>query len=348
MIYLVGWATLYSVVAIQAATRYRGLVLIFCLVLPYFAAVAFFRGDVGTDTQNYQFMFANFADDFKWEGEEPGFVLLALALIALFSDGDLAVRACALVFFFLVGVFLFRGDKNERFFCLVYFLPATAYLYSMNVLRLGLASVILLLATQAIREGSVKRVFFAGIPAIFFHYSALFSVSYLMASQRPWLNFYSIMSIFALLLLSLGLYLSAEVYLLDKAIMYAPGVSDKGIGPTSGVLIILRLTLILSVLAFGKLSAADKIRLIVLGVGFLLISWIIAQYSYAGVRLFSLVEIVCPLSILASYSRRGLDFERNLKSVFVLAGLMAAANTYLGFLNTSDMQAMPFLPYETW
>ena len=49
MVYFFGWVLIYCLVLVQETTRYRGAALILG-ILPYFAALAFFRGDVGTDT----------------------------------------------------------------------------------------------------------------------------------------------------------------------------------------------------------------------------------------------------------------------------------------------------------
>ena len=118
MIYLVGLAIIYSALFVQATTRYKGPVLIFGVIL-FFASLAFFRGTVGTDTGTYGLAFSRYLDS-AWSGQEPGFIALAIALKALFQDATLAVRAVALVFFFLTAVYIKRADQNEKFFFLAY------------------------------------------------------------------------------------------------------------------------------------------------------------------------------------------------------------------------------------
>jgi hypothetical protein len=343
MIYLAGWAAIYCLFLVQAGTRYRGPILIVGLLF-YFSAVAFFRGDIGTDTGTYESIFRTITGTYYvWNGLEPGFVILGMALIAILQDIDLAVRAVALVIFSIMAVFVIRGDRNERFLCLAYVLPLSAYYYSMNTLREGIAACILLLAVQAIRKGTLKRVFWTGFPAILFHYSALFSVSYIVISQRPWLKFGSVLGMLALLVLSGTGYLLAEVWFSGKAAMYAPTDEKGGEYFLSSIFGITRVSIILVVLLFGKLPAAEKFRLIFLGELFLLIAGVLAQYSYAGIRLYGIVSLVCPLSILASYSRLGLNFERSLKAVFIASSLIGAFAAYWGFNATRA-----WLPYYTW
>ena len=109
-----------------------------------------------------------------------------------------------------------------------------------------------------------------------------------------------------------------------------------------------RVSIILGVLLFGKLPTGEKLKLIVLGELFLLTAAFISQYSYAGIRLYLLVSIVCPLSIVASYSRLGLKFERSLKAALIASSLLGAAAAYKGFLNTKGQNLHAFLPYDTW
>jgi|TARA_B110000914_G_scaffold223044_1_gene237729 hypothetical protein len=347
MIYLAGWAAAYSVLFVQAITRYKGPVLIFGVIL-FFASIAFFRGTVGTDTGTYGVAFSRYLDS-AWNGQEPGFIVLGAALTALFQDATLAVRAVALVFFFLAAVYIKRADQNEKFFFLAYVLPLMGYQYSMNIIRDGLATIIVILAVQAFRKGSFKRAFFTGIPAIFFHYSSLFSLSYIAISQRPWLRFLSVAYTLGLLVFSTLAFLVAELYFVEKALLYAPEAEAKGSSQVVASLFgFFRVSIILGVLLFGKLPTGEKLKLIVLGELFLLTAAFVSQYSYAGIRLYLLVSIVCPLSILASYSRLGLKFERGLKAALIASSLLGAAAAYKGFLSTKGQNLHAFLPYDTW
>jgi hypothetical protein len=347
MIYLVGWAAAYSVLFIQATTRYKGPVLIFGVIL-FFASAAFFRGTVGTDTGTYGIAFSRYLDS-AWSGQEPGFLALGVTLTALFQDATIAVRAVALVFFFLAAVYIKRANQNERFFFLAYVLPLMGYQYSMNIIRDGLATIIVMLAVQAFRKGFSKRAFLTGISAIFFHYSALFSLSYIAISQRPWLKFLSIAYMLGLLVFSALAFLIAELYFVQKALLYAPAEEAKGGSQiVSSLFGFCRVSIILGVLFFGKLPTGEKLKLIVLGELFLLTAALISQYSYAGVRLYLLISIVCPLSIVASYSRLGLNFERSLKAALIASSLLGAAAAFKGFINTEGQNLHAFLPYDTW
>ena len=347
MIYLVGWAITYSVLFIQTSTRYKGPALIFGVILLY-ASLAFFRGTVGTDTGTYGNMFASYPPS-TWNGQEPGFIALAIALKALFQDTTLAVRAVALVFFFLTAVYIKRSDQNEKFFFLAYVLPLTGYQHSMNIIRDGLATIIILLAVQAWRKGFFKRASLTGISAIFFHYSALVSLSYLALSQRPWLRVMSVVYMVALVTFSTLAFLAVEFYFVQKALLYAPTEEAKGGSQIVASLFgLFRVSIVLGALLFCKLPTGEKLKLIILGEIFLLTAAFISQFSYAGIRLYMVISIVCPLSILASYSRLGLNFDGKLKAGLIASSLLGAAAAFRGFLNTEGRTVHAFLPYDTW
>jgi len=218
----------------------------------------------------------------------------------------------------------------------------------MNIIRDGLAAIIIMLAVQAIRKGTLKRVVWRAVPAILFHYAALFSISYIIISQRPWLRFMSVLAMLGFLFFSVAAFLAAELYFLQKAVLYAPGEAKGTLGGLFSLFGVFRVSIMLGVLLFGKLPAADKFKLVILGEIFLVTAAFISQYSYAGIRLYLIVSLVCPLSILASYSRLGFKFERSLKAVLIASSLLGAAASYNGFLATEGQGTNSFLPYETW
>ena len=348
MVYLVGWAAIvYCIVLIQetcalsrAPINFRCYSLFYCSRL--LQRKRWNRYWVLMNTY-----FALFADGYQWNRLEPGFVLLGTTLIAIFQDTDIAVRALALVFFFLLAVFIIRGDRNERFFCLAYVLPYSGYSYSMNGLREGLSISILMLAIQAIRKGSAKRIFVAGFPAILIHYSSLLSISYLMITQRPWLRFLSALGMLALLLLSGAVYFLAETFITLKQEAYTPSSGTDASRIIPSLFGFFRVSIILIILLFGKLPTADKVKLIMLGELAIAAACILSNYSFAGVRLYNILSLIIPLSILASYSRLDLNFEKSLKAVLIASSLLGAAGTYRGFVEGAG-KSTSFLPYSTW
>lgn len=344
MVYLFGWLATYFGLTLQGLSKYRGRIFIYCL-LAYFAGLAFIRGNVGTDTVNYELMLADIAHGYVWDGREPAFVALGLLLVSVFPTAEVATRVIALVFFALLTVFVFRSDRNERFLLMAYILPAFAYLYSMNVLRIGLASAFLLLSVQQIRVRGSTSALKVGLLTFLFHYSSVLSLIYIDISQRAWLKFTSFFVMLFLLTLAGGAFLTAEFYMMDKVAQYqtaqVPGVLS---GLSKIIIVILFVAGIMS----GKLPTMEKAKLILLGLTFTLLGWFFSQFSYAGLRVLDLISFTMPLSILASYSRVGFEFERPIKTIMVASGILSAFSIYRGFILEYGEGKSPFLPYEMY
>lgn len=339
MIYLAGWASLYYAMLVGWFTGYRGrLFAVLCLLL--IGAIAIFRGDVGTDTTNYEYMFENFQNG--WNGVEPGFAALGSLLLSLTGSAVIAVRAISLLFFGLILLFLSRADRNEACVLLGYIVPAFSYEYGMNVLRIGLASSVLLLSVQSLRrDGKVKASVIA-VSALAFHYSSLVSVLFLYASQRRWLRWSNFIVIaIAVLAVSAAIYLNID-YFLHKLTSYQVSESPSSLSGLSKVIVIL---VLLSGLLLSNLPRSDKVKLGLLGAAATMAFWAVARASYAGLRLLDLISFVLPLAILATHSRLGLKFNWRLKSALLAAGFIAAVATYRGFLLSAGVGVAPFLPY---
>lgn len=342
MVYIIGWALCFYCVFLQEITRYRGR-LFLILLLMYFSAVAFFRGSVGTDTANYELMLENFILPFSWGGQEPGFVLLSLALMALSSSLEVAVRAISLVFFLLFAVFVARSNNNERYMLMAYVLPSFGYQYSMNGLRIGLASAILLLAVQRLRLKGPGPALGVGLSSLLFHYSTSFSASFLFVSQRPWLRLSSFIGIVFLMIVFSGIFFIVDFYFMDKLTAYQEMQAPSAFSGLSKIIVII--LFIIGGIVSG-LPKNEKIKIVFLGGLFVFLGWVLTLHSYAGIRLLDLLSFALPLSLLASYSRLGRDFCLSIKLSIFVAGLATAIWTYRGFLLSYGEGKSPFLPYE--
>jgi len=344
MIYLLGWFTLYLSWFVQSATRYRGrFFLLFCLLV--FGGISFFRADVGTDTASYESMFLDFINEYQWNGREPAFDLLALFLSGVMPSVEIAVRAVSLVFFGFLVWFLYRSDNNERILLLLYLLPVFAYQYSMNTLRAGLAFSFILLATQELRQGKEKSAIIFGLSGVFFHYSAIISITYIFLSIRSWFKFLNIFWAAIILMLVGTAYIFNQDYFLSKFALYTEYVAPS---PLSGLSIVFPLALILVGVLFGRLPKKEKIKLFVLGFLGISSSWLLIRFSYAGLRFLDLFAYAVPLSVLMAYARCRLSFDRVLIGSLFLAGVLSSAAAYYRFTADYTVGSSPWLPYQTW
>lgn len=344
MIYLLGWSTLYFTWLLQGFSGYRGR---FFLLLSLFilGSIAFFRGDVGTDTRNYELMFIQFSEGYQWDGRELGFVVLARLLSAITPSIEIAVRAVSLVLFVWLAWFVHRSDRNERTMLLLYFLPVFVYQYGMNALRAGLAFALILLMTQALRRASGKKAMILGATSVFFHYSALVPLAYLYLTHRAWMKLSTLAWASMFMVAAGAVFVLAQGYFLDKMSAYTNMYSPSLL---SGVSIVVPLCLILIGMLFGRLPVSEKSKLFVLGVSSLSASWLLARLSYAGLRILDLLAYAVPLSILMAYSRHRLPIERVLSGALLLAGLLSAIAAYYRFTSEYTIGSSPWLPYQTW
>lgn len=342
MVYLIGWGYLFSFIFIQYLSRYRGTFFVFAILI-FFSLTAFVRGSVGTDTGNYELMLRDFFDGYTWDGREPGFVALGWLLVAATPSIEVAVRAIALVFFGLLAFFVVRSDRNERFFLLAYILPAFAYQYSMNALRIGIASAILLIAVQTLRRGGKLPAFLTGATAVLFHYSSALSLLFILLSQRSWFRASNIVLILPLLVGAFAGFSFVDSYMMDKLANYN---EMQAPGELSGLSKIAPIVLVLLGLSFSTLPRTPKIRLFILGVVSILGGWVLARYSYAGLRILDLISFAFPVSILAAYSRERTSFDRSIMVSMLAAGVISAAGLWRGFSLAEGEGESPFLPYE--
>lgn len=342
MVYLVGWFLVYFVTSINELLRYRGRFLIVVL-LTFFAAVAMLRGEVGTDTAAYTSIFANLSQGFDWDRIEPGFVFFGGVAGHLMMNPDLIVRVVSLIFFLLLLVFVWHSDRNERFFLIAYFIPAFAYQYSMNVLRLAIATALFLLAVQAWRRRDKLSTGIFALASPLFHYSIVFSLVFIYISQIRWRSVSSIV-VFLIILVLVNAVASTvlDSYLSSKYILYSEYDSPSSL---SGLSKIVPMIVVAAGVLLGALGSADKYKLITLGVGMVIIGIVISQFSYAGLRILDLVSVAFPLSVLTTYSKYNMRFDRSVKVALLLAGLIAAAGVFRGFVLEYGEGPSPFLPY---
>lgn len=333
---------MFSALFLHETIKYRGR--FFCFVILFYCLLlAFLRGDVGTDTHTYELILARIeAKDVAAVGE-IGFIFISHLLLDIFPSVEVSVRAISLVFFGIMFLYIYRSNNDERFLMLSFFLPSFAYLYSMNVLRVGLASVLLLIVSQSIRKsGSLGKIKYGAL-SFSFHYSILFSFFFLYISRKEWMRLSFFLSAVFFLMLSMVILYYADYYFFGKLVLYQGMASPTNL---SGLGKIIPIIIILLALFFGNLPLKERAKLAALSLFFLFFAWAVAKKSYAGLRLLDLLSFVIPITILLSYSRYSASFDWKIKSGFVVAGLLSTIAVYRGFLDGYGDGPSPFLPYE--
>lgn len=342
MIYLVGWFLVIAALVMTLLSGYRTSFFIYSALF-YLLMISFFRGFVGTDTYAYQMILEGLSDGLSLGGMEPGFVLVSWLLLQVTGSASLTVRLIGFLVICALCIYLHRSDKNEKFLLVSYVLPAFMYQYTMNGLRVGMAAMLLLLATQQFRRFKTTSGCALAVISLTFHYSVLVSLILIWASKVYWIKASNILVLpIAILSVLLFFYINEE-YFSHKFISYQDFYSPSSF---SGIGKILTLLVIFFGVLVSNLLPADKAKLLLLGVGSMLVFWGVSMFSYAGLRFLDVLSFSFPLCVLTTYSNRGLEIGKLAKLSFFMAGLIAAIMGYRNFLNEEGLGPSPFLPYS--
>ncbi|MCK6186793.1 EpsG family protein [Pseudomonas sp. EYE_354] len=327
---------------LTSISGYRTSIFLYVVVF-VFLLMSFFRGLVGTDTYAYEIIVGHLSGGPVWTGMEPGFVLISWLLLEITGDASVTVRILGLLVFCALFIYIYRSNKLEKFLLVSYILPAFIYQYSMNGLRVGIAAMMILLATQELRQDRAVRGVGLATASLFFHYSTLVSMVLLWASKIRWARTQNILIVPLAVLLALCFFIFNESYFYGKINSYQGFESPSSF---SGLGKILTLLVLVSGVFMSNLARADKAKLLLLGLGSTLIFWFVSTISYAGLRFLDLLSFAYPLCILVVYNSRKLEFGRFMKITLVVAGLLAALMSYRNFINEEGQGPSPFLPYH--
>lgn len=342
MIYLIGWVLLVLALVMTSLSGYRTSFFIYCSLF-FLLITSFFRGLVGTDTYAYEMIMEGLLNGFSWAGMEPGFVFISWLLLQITNSAPLTVRLIGFLTFCALCFYLYRSDKNEKFLLVSYILPAFMYQYTMNGLRVGMAAMLVLLATQQFRLAKKTSAYALAATSLIFHYSALVSLILIWASKVYWVRASNILVVLVSIVSVLAFFYANEEYFSHKFISYQDFDSPS---PFSGIGKILTLLVIFFGVLVSNLLTADKAKLLFLGVGSVLAFWALSMFSYAGLRFLDLLSFSFPLCVLITYNNRGLELGKLVKISLFVAGLIAAVMSYRNFLYEEGTGPSPFLPYH--
>jgi len=341
MAYLIGWGVVYYLLIISSAVGNKSR-LPAALALIYFLIMAVMRGSVGTDTENYESMVSVFEQGIQFSGVEPGFVIVSWILYQVTESPFLVVRIISLLVVAMAFLFVWRSDDNERFALLAYFIPAFIYSYSMNTLRIGFASMAILLAFQAAQTHSKSRYAYL-FSAVMFHYSSLFSMVYIWLSTTNLINKKSVLfSVVAVLLMTVFFYINLD-YFNVKLLSYQGSESPNVLSGLSKVGVCL---VFLGGLFFSDLQWGEKSKFCSMGLGGVVLFWLLSGVSYAGLRFLDLMSFALPVSILVLHTKYSIAFNRPVKTAFVCAGLLSVFSLYRNFVAEFGQGGAPFMPYH--
>lgn len=341
MIYLIGWTLIFTVLTLSELTGNRFRSPLFILLI-FFTIVSVLRGDVGTDTNTYEFLVGGLSEGTDPGGMEPGFIGVSQFLLALFDNPVMVVRFFSLIFFGLLYFYIARSNKNERFMFLAYIAPAFIYQYSMNVIRLGVASGLLMLAAQYYNRNKMKSSAVFAVSAVLFHYSIMCSFAVIWLSKMRWSRFSTVFAgVFFSALMMAVVYVNMDYFQLKLASYQGFSAPGESSGLSKLVVLVM---LVLGIL-FSGLPRSDKAKFSVLGAGLGALFWLLSSYTYAGLRFLDLLSFALPIAMLITHNRNQLDFNLAIKFCLALSGVVGALSAFKNFLSEDGMGPSPFLPY---
>ena len=342
MIYLCALASNYGALLLSLSLRYKGKLFIFLAVISL-GFIAVFRGMVGTDTVSYEAISSAYRQGENISGWEPGFVFLINFLQIFISDDRIIVRTISAVFVALTLIYITFSNKNELFYFTTLYIPAYFFSHSMNVLRLGLASILVLLALQLYRRSLLGTSGSIAILSIFFHYSAAIPIIFIaITSKRLDSNKIWSLGLFFIILILTATFLNSE-YIISKFELYE---FSNAPSPMSGLSIVAQAVSLSAGVLLCKLRARSRHVIFFSMLIFISIFYILTLYSYAGLRLLSLSLFAASLSILNAHNEENFSFNRELKMALLTTGFFAMIAGYLGWLREFGVGDSPFLPYE--
>ncbi|WP_425074102.1 EpsG family protein [Sagittula sp. S175] len=323
----------------STATKWTGAVV--CLL---FTAMAALRGSVGTDTYTYRVMIDFFLRGYTL-ALEPGFLFSANLLSYLTTDPDVLVNLFAVVFFGAVLVFIRRATYNELVYLFAYFAPLYFIGYSMNGLRIGLATVFFLLFFQCFQRRQWIWAGLLGAVAFLFHFSILvaFAVLWLFPSgnmRRRALLFRA-----GAFLALIGALFGIQGYLLEQIDRYSSADTLGASGGAAGLSGVIKFALFLPFTFWLPLRRSHLVQMAAAAFLAIGLSFMLARFSYAGLRFMDIFLWVIPLTYVAR-----LKLGQQMGSTFLfglgLAGYIGALFTLRNFFASQGLGESPFIPYH--
>lgn len=321
-------------------TGFKAKLILYIGLLPLIA-LAVFRGDVGTDTVSYYFMVDAMRGEFNFFFIEPGFTFLTLVLSFLFVNNEVIVRIYSLLFGLLAMFFIHRANYSEVKFLFIFFVPVFFISYSMNVVRIGLASMFLMHALISYRVNS-RGFFIFLFFSILFHVSAIFIALLLLLNH---LKFGILKLKYTILCIGLSViaFFSYDL-VLPRLIIYEYAPSPSFFSGLSQVIILM--VMVLGVILSG-LPSKYKIFLCLISVSLLFIFFIIARFSYAGLRFLDLLTLAFPMMVISSYYRLKIEISQSVWTSFLISGFLGAIFFMENALSSYGLFDAPWIPYET-
>ncbi|ELV07649.1 Hypothetical protein F387_01453 [Wohlfahrtiimonas chitiniclastica SH04] len=339
-IYLLGYLLLFLGSVLYFRT-YPKIKLVYGIGLIYIFTLSVFRGDVGTDTGTYE----SIIDMINWntwyqQATEVGFNFsIALLKISNWSN-TIILRVLTAFYSFLLIIIISLSKDNIRQVIMIYFLPVTIYIFSMNALRFGIAANLLMLAFLFYKKN--KLISFVALNlAISFHITVFILIPLVVFFAN--ISYKSILWIVILAIISCGVFYIFHGHIYNKISLYSNYVSPSVYSGLSDILVFF-------ILVYFCLTypVSQKYRIVFTLIMSILVtlSFILTKFSYAGLRLLQLLVIFMPCIFiyLANIRYNVRSMPKYSFWILLFSSFVTAIFTLRNFLN-SEGSPYAFIPY---
>lgn len=349
---LIGCLLLLMAAHLGSTHQRKQVTLVCVFALTCFSAL---RGYVGTDTYAYHSMFSDFSNESLSEVlgvVEPIFALLIKTVVLFSDDSYVFVVSMSVIQGFLLAR-VAATSKNPLDFLAIY--VTIFYLnFHFNIVRAGMAMLLLILAMRVPKEEGDQTKFYAfGVAAVMAHYSAVIGFVPLLLLRQRATN--AKMLFFALIILIFGTvyyFATADESLLGKYLAYADILAPD---VTTSVSLSFFLGVPLYLMLY--ISAVNKRNSV--GLTLLFTVWLVARWLTSVFTLFGRVEIIINALLLFSLIELVLVGWRQRLRKIAVAGLtvMWLVGSLLGLQEESSIMdglgvsdglylMSPYIPYK--
>jgi hypothetical protein len=314
------------------------------------------RGEVGTDTTSYINIISQVANAGTFGGVEAGFTYLVKVLLYLVND---PLQVCVLVALITTAVMLFASKSDDRalFVFIVCIVPLFYLDMTMNGLRYGLSFAFSMLAMSKFYQHRLFLSILFGALSVLFHVSGLllFLIATLLADNKlkfiKWLKL-----IVVLLLIVLAQYYLIDMinYLFEIDLLSLLDANGKFIAykrlfsPSwySGLATLIISLSILYVMHGGKKHDAllATYQFYILGI-LTLLTFILAKFSYAGIRL-QFVVLFAMLLMMQFKPRLAGIMDTKRKNGLLVIGFLGLLVLIKNLISTQGQGPSPFAPWR--
>jgi hypothetical protein len=327
--------------------------LVFIIGMMPLVLLALSRGSVGTDTATY----LSIVDEIGNYGGarlESGFVFFVKAMLYLGTEPLLIL---VFIGFITTAVLISASLTSERAMvvsalCIV---PIFYLDMTMNGLRYGLSFALAMYSIALFSQNRVVVGSFLGLWSVLFHISglALFAIMALLASNKAELRRWVALSAGLGLVVLVDIVQQAKTSALAKI---SGGFAKKAVAymyfpsPTllSGLVpLVLSVIVILIIRSADQGSNGSRARRSYLLSVLVILSFVVAKFSYAGLRLQLLVlfAMLVALQFKPEFSFASIQ-TRNLRRGMILVGVLGVFAFLKNIYVTEGMGASPYLPYS--